>query len=162
MKKQSLILLLAFIFSYTTHAQDAYLAEDKTEPKEAITSEYTAVESAILDYVNALYEVDSTKMMRSVSLSLRKIGYWKNPDTGEYHDNLNMTYEQLVSLSARWNKDGTSANEESVKEIDIYDINDRTATAKLTAVWGIDYMHLAKIDDKWLIMNVIWQSHPEE
>ncbi|MBT8219936.1 MAG: hypothetical protein HKO89_05430 [Saprospiraceae bacterium] len=162
MTKQSLLILFLSLSCHLTQAQDAFFSESKAESNIEITSEYTAVESAILDYVEALYLVDSTRMERSVSPNLRKIGYWKDPKTGEYRDNLNMTYEQLVSLSARWNTDGKSADEDSVKEIDIYDINDRTASAKLTAVWGIDYMHLAKIDGKWLIMNVIWQSHPEE
>jgi hypothetical protein len=45
--------------------------------------------------------------------------------------------------------------------IPIYEILDITATAKLTAVWGIDYMHLVKIEDKWYILNVLWQSTPK-
>jgi len=36
------------------------------------------------------------------------------------------------------------------------------ATVKLVAVWGIDYMHLAKFDGKWMIVNIIWQSHPKK
>jgi len=36
----------------------------------------------------------------------------------------------------------------------------KTATAKLTAFWGIDYFQLEKIEDKWMIRHIIWQSHP--
>jgi hypothetical protein len=39
------------------------------------------------------------------------------------------------------------------------------ATTILTqgvASWGIDYMHLAKYNDRWLIVNVIYQGHPGE
>ncbi len=39
---------------------------------------------------------------------------------------------------------------------------DQTASVKLIAEWGIDYMHLAKYDGRWKIVNVLWQSHPEE
>ena len=43
-----------------------------------------------------------------------------------------------------------------------YDVMDMTATVKLSASWGIDYMHLAKIDGKWMIKNVLWQSYPPQ
>lgn len=46
------------------------------------------------------------------------------------------------------------------KEIAILDVADQTASAKLTAWWGIDYLHLAKYDGKWMITQVLWQSPP--
>ncbi len=39
---------------------------------------------------------------------------------------------------------------------------DQTASVKLIAEWGIDYMHLAKYEGQWKIVNVLWQSHPPE
>ena len=123
--------------------------------------EYSNVEAAILDYVEGVYGVDSTRIERSVHPELRKRGYWYSEEEQKYYDNLNMTYEQLVTLAATWNAKGDQADENSPKQIEIYDINDRTASAKLTAVWGIDYFHLAKLDGKWYIMNVLWQSIQE-
>ena len=37
---------------------------------------------------------------------------------------------------------------------------DKTATAKLSAVWGVDYLNLAKLDDGWRICQVLWQEPP--
>ena len=34
----------------------------------------------------------------------------------------------------------------------------QTASAKLTAAWGVDYFHLAKYGGKWKIVHVLWQS----
>lgn len=48
------------------------------------------------------------------------------------------------------------------KEVIIFDMTGQIATAKLIAWWGIDYMHLAKYDGKWKIVNVLWQTHPQE
>jgi hypothetical protein len=31
----------------------------------------------------------------------------------------------------------------------------------VTALWGIDYMHLAKYDGKWKIVNILWQEPPQ-
>ena len=42
----------------------------------------------------------------------------------------------------------------------VFDVLDKTASAKLTAEWGVDYFHLAKVGGKWQIMYVLWQSPP--
>lgn len=149
-----LVSLFALVFIQNGLAQDKVAIENHPD--------YAGVKSAILDYVNGLYEADSTKIERSVHPDLHKRGYWFNDREKAYRDNLDMTYDQLVSLAARWNKSGESANADSPKVIEIYDINDRTASGKLIAEWGMDYFHLAKFDDKWMIMNVLWQSLPEE
>ncbi|WP_281543201.1 nuclear transport factor 2 family protein [Maribacter aestuarii] len=120
-----------------------------------------SVQSAIEDYVNALYEVDPSKIERSVDTTLRKIGYWYDDKSSAYRDNLPMTYQQLYDLAGSWNKDGNRITPDSPKEILIYEVNDKTATAKLTAEWGIDLFHLAKVDGQWKIMNIIWQSSPK-
>jgi hypothetical protein len=124
--------------------------------------DYADVKAAIGDYVGGLYEVDSSRIERSVHPELRKRGYWYNGQEQAYRDNLDMSFEQLRHLAATWNASGENANEGTIKEIEIYDINDRTASAKLTAAWGIDYFHLAKLDGKWMIMNVLWQSIPDQ
>ena len=116
------------------------------------------VTAAISDYVEGLYLVDSSRIEKSVDSTLRKIGYWYNPDEKAYRDNLPMTYTQLLNLAASWNKFGNRTSETSPKEIEIYDVNTKTASAKLTAEWGVDYFHLSKVNDQWRIVNVIWQS----
>jgi hypothetical protein len=125
------------------------------------SDDYKGVHAAIFDYVEGLYLADSTRIIRSVHPELRKRGYWYNADKAAYADNLDMTYKELKDLAANWNKNGNRASDQSPKIVEIYDINDRTASAKLTAEWGIDYFHLAKLDGKWYIMNVLWQSIKE-
>jgi hypothetical protein len=44
--------------------------------------------------------------------------------------------------------------------VEIYDVQDQTASAKLTAWWGTDYLLLARIDGRWMIRQVLWQSPP--
>lgn len=61
-----------------------------------------------------------------------------------------------------WNKDGEMDSEMARKEVTVFDILDKTATAKLGAEWGIEYFHPAKLDGKCVIMNVIWQTYPPE
>jgi hypothetical protein len=116
----------------------------------------TAVERAVKDYVEGIYQVKPELVERGVHADLAKIGFWREPESGRYKGPLEMTKEQLVELSTGWNKEGR----ELTYEIELLDVADKTAAAKLTADWGIDYMHLMKTDDKWEIIHVLWQSHP--
>lgn len=161
--KTLLVIMCSSLFLVScNHKEELHTENNKKQEKKFNHEEYDAVKSAILDYVDGLYEVDTTRIIRSVDTSLRKVGYWYHPKEKKYRDNLPMSYKQLINLTARWNKDGKSVNENSPKEIVIYDINSKTASAKLTAEWGIDYFHLGKYNNQWKIMNVIWQSMPTE
>jgi len=124
--------------------------------------DYDGVRAAISDYVEGLYKADSTRIIRSVHPDLRKRGFWYNSSRSEWNDNVDMTYDQLVNLAARWNRSGDRIDENTPKSIEIYDINERTASGKLIAAWGMDYFQLAKIDGKWMIMHVLWQSLSDE
>jgi hypothetical protein len=116
------------------------------------------VKLAVLDYVEGIYEVDASRIERSVHPELAKRGFFiKKGETG-YSGSV-MTYQQLVELAKTYNKGGR-VPKNAPKEVVIYDVSDQTATVKLTAIWGIDYMHLAKYEGKWKIINVLWQTPP--
>ncbi len=156
------ILLCSLTLTFTSCESAQKQDESKTVENSWDQEDRKAVTAAITDYVEGLYLVDSTRIERSVDTTLRKLGYWYNNKEKKYLDNLPMTYNKLVRLAARWNSDGDQVNEDSPKKIEIYDINSKTASAKLTAAWGIDYFHLGKVDGQWKIFNVMWQSMPKE
>lgn len=123
--------------------------------------DHEAVRQAVLDYVEGIYEVQPERIERSVSRELTKVGYWREKAGATYEES-RMSFEQLVGVAKNWNKKGRVDPKTALKEVTIYEIVDQTATVKLRAHWGIDYMHLAKKEGKWLIMNVLWQSHPPQ
>jgi hypothetical protein len=55
---------------------------------------------------------------------------------------------------------GSYAPASARRDIQILDVLDQTAAAKLTASWGIDYLLLAKYDGRWMITHVLWQTPP--
>ena len=116
-----------------------------------------AVHAAVLDYVEGIYEVTPERIERSVHPQLAKVGW--SFRKGAWTDPIPMSFERLVKLAGNYNKDGR-VGADAPKEVEILDILDKTASVKLTAQWGIDYMHLVKLDGKWWIRNVLWQSHP--
>lgn len=120
-----------------------------------------AIHAAVLDYVEAIYNVQPERITRSVHPDLTKYGYWMGKDDTEYSGHP-MTFDQLVNLASKWNVDDRRKVGDAPKEIVIFDVMDKTAVAKLSAQWGVDHMQLAKVDGKWMIMNILWQSYPRE
>jgi Putative lumazine-binding len=118
-----------------------------------------AVRQAVLDYVEGIYNVEPARIERSVSPNLAKLGFYRPPAETAYRPGRSMAFQQLVEIAKTYNKEG-KLRKDAPKDVEIYDVMDQTATVKLTAEWGIDYMHLAKVDGKWMIVNVLWQSHP--
>lgn len=118
------------------------------------------IKEAILDYAEGVYTVDTLRIYESVHPQMVKRGTWYDSQRASYLPLQEMSFEQLVDLTSRWNRDGKQANSESIRKVEIFDIQDKTASAKLTAVWGTDYFHLVKLEEKWYIINVLWQSPP--
>jgi competence protein ComGC len=126
--------------------------------KAQTTDEREAVRQAVLDYVEGIYEVNPARVERSVHPDLAKRGFFKKKGESAYSEE-KMSFKELLDIAATWNKSGRLPKD-ALKEILVFDVADQTASAKLTAVWGIDYLHLAKYEGKWKIVNVIWQSAP--
>ena len=119
-------------------------------------SEREAVRQAAENYVIGVYESRPELIEKSVHPQLTKYGFMRQQD-GTYKQG-QMTYTQLLDVARNWNKD--KKRDTSIKEIQVLDVLDQTATAKIRAQWGIDYMQLAKFDGTWKIINIVWQTHP--
>ena len=121
--------------------------------------EREAVRTAALDYVEGIYNVQPERIERSVHTTLVKRGFYKKDAATPYVE-MPMSYEQLVNLARNWNKEGK--RDTSVKKVDVLDVLDQTAVAKVTASWGVDYMLLGKYDGAWKVSQILWQSHPAD
>ncbi|WP_428655031.1 nuclear transport factor 2 family protein [Runella sp.] len=118
------------------------------------------VTSAVGDYVDAFYYGDTARIHRSISPNVVKYGYFK-PKNKTAYEGEPMSFREMVDYAARVHKKGLSPNVDKFpKKIEVFDVQDQTAAAKLTAWWGTDYILLAKIDNKWMITQVLWQSPP--
>lgn len=123
----------------------------------ARAADRAAVERAVLDYVEGFYEGDTTKLARSVSPTVYKYGYYK--EAGVYKGE-QMPFENFLrfarGVQAGRNKPPAGAS----KDIVLFDVQDQTASAKLTAWWGTDYLLLGKQNGTWMITHVTWQTPP--
>lgn len=119
-----------------------------------------AVKQAAMDYIEAVYNVNPAQIERSVHPELVKRGFYAKPGEAAYSPNA-MTFTQLVNLAKTYNAK-SHIPKDAPKEVIVFDVSDMTASVKVTAVWGIDYIHLAKYDGNWKIINIIWQSLPKK
>ena len=122
-------------------------------------AEKDAVAAAAMDYIIALYEAKPELIARSVHTDLSKRGYFRKKGETTF-TSAPMSYQQLYELAGTWNKDGKRPVATAPKGVIVYEVLDQTASAKVTALWGVDYMHLAKYDGKWKIVNILWQEPP--
>jgi len=118
-----------------------------------------AVRRAVLDYVEGFYEGDSTKHVRSVMPEVFKFGYWIPRDSTRYQGE-RMTWPEFHAYDNRVKANKRFAPASAPKEVVIFDVLDQTASAKLTASWGVDYLLLAKRDGRWMVSHVLWQTKP--
>jgi hypothetical protein len=121
----------------------------------------TGVRRAVLDYVEGFYEGDSTKHIRSIRPEVFKYGFWIPRDSTKYTGQ-QMTWPEFHAYTKRVRDNKRFAPATAVKDIVIYEVLDQTASAKLTAYWGVDYVLLAKYDGKWMISHVLWQTPPRK
>ncbi len=127
----------------------------------SLAQEREQIISVVNDYVEGFYFGDTTKIIRSINPDLSKRGYSSNNETGEYKTHI-MSYERAIGFAREVLEEPKyAAPEGAVRKIEVLDAQDKIASVKLTAYWGIDYLLLAKYGDKWMVSKVLWQSMPD-
>lgn len=118
------------------------------------------VSNAVKGYVNAFYYGDTAMIHQNISRDVVKYGYYI-PKGKTVYEGEPMSFQEMINYAAAVKKRGVSPNVEKFpKKIEVLDMQDQTASAKLTAWWGTDYLLLAKIEGHWMITHVLWQSTP--
>ncbi|HEY9518922.1 MAG TPA: nuclear transport factor 2 family protein [Gemmatimonadales bacterium] len=118
-----------------------------------------AVRAAVLDYVEGFYEGDTIRLVRSVWPEVRKYGYWRAKPDAPYAGEA-MPFADFMSYAKRIKSGASKTPAGAPKDITVFDVQDQTASAKLTAWWGTDYLLLAREKGRWMIIQVLWQSPP--
>lgn len=119
--------------------------------------EADGVRRAVLDYIEGFYEGDTAKLARSLSPDLFKYGFWRARDSSTYAGE-KMTYAEAVAYATRFRAEKRTTPADAPREVTFLDVQDQTASAKVRAWWGTDYLLLAKYDGRWRILQVLWQG----
>ena len=74
---------------------------DGASSSDGATSDEAAVERAVLDYVEGIYEVKPELIKRGVHPDLQKFGFWRPDGEDDFKSGSAMTFDQLVKLASR-------------------------------------------------------------
>jgi hypothetical protein len=119
-----------------------------------------AIRAAALDYVEGWYDGNASRMAKAVHPELVKRIVVSDTTTRRSVVQ-NMGASSLVN-GTRHGYGRSIAKERQQKDVAILDIYGNAATVKSTMADWIDYMHLAKVDGRWVILNVLWERKPGE
>jgi hypothetical protein len=144
------ILLAVTVLGYfsETRAQTAISAADAA-----------AIKQTALDYIEGWYEGNAERMERAVHPELAKrIVRTTQPNGASRLDQMGaMTLVQGTRKGY-----GTKIpKDKQQKDVTILDVFENAASVKVVASGWVDYMHMAKFDGRWVIINVLWELKPE-
>ena len=124
----------------------------------------TAADSAgirqtALDYIDGWYTGDGARMERALHPELAKRIVRTN-DQGRSQLGQQSAMTLVIGTRAGGGKDTPVAQRK--EDVTILDIYQNAASAKVYAAGWVDYLHLAKWNGLWVIVNVLWELHPQK
>lgn len=117
------------------------------------------IRQAALDYIDGYYEGNGERMERAVHPELAKRIVRTN-EQGRYMLQQMSAMTLVMGTRAGGGKDIPVA--ERRDDVTIFDIYQNAASAKIYASGWVDYLHLAKWNGRWVIVNVLWELHPRK
>jgi hypothetical protein len=112
-----------------------------------------AIQQTALDYIEGWYEGNVERMERSLHPDLvKRVIRMNRVDT--------LSAEEMVNYTRQGGgKAFTGQKKNTVIILDVY--ND-IATVKAESAEYIDYLHIGKVNGRWVIINVLWTSNRPE
>lgn len=117
------------------------------------------IRQAALDYIDGYYTGDGARMERAVHPELAKRIVRTN-EQGRSQLGQMSAMTLVMGTRAGGGKDTPVA--ERREDVTILDIYQNAASAKVYASGWVDYLHLAKWNGRWVIVNVLWELHPQK
>lgn len=118
-----------------------------------------AITQTALDYIEGWYEGNAERMERALHPELAKRMVSTDPASGASRLN-HMTAEQLIA-GTRAGYGTQTPEAERRRDVTILDIYENVACVKVVAKDWVDYLHVVKFDNRWVIINVLWELTPE-
>ena len=150
MKMKRIVLVLCLML---TASFGVASAQTPVSPADA-----AAIKQTALDYIEGWYEGNAERMERALSPELAKRIVRTNPQNG---------LSRLDQMSAMTLVQGTRAGggtktpkERQQKDVTILDVFQNAASVKVIASDWVDYLHMARFNGRWVIVNVLWELKP--
>lgn len=127
-----------------------------TRTKAQTAADSSAIVGTALDYIEGWYEGNADRMERALHPDLAK-RIVNQMDSGSTLGD--MTAEMLVGAVRRGG--GRNTPEDRVqKDVTVLDVYEGMASVKIVAGDWVDYLHVARWNHEWKIINVLWAMKP--
>jgi hypothetical protein len=117
-----------------------------------------AIRATALDYIEGWYTGDAERMARAVhpDLAKRIVGRARGTGQSVVED---MSAAALIDATRQGGGKRTP-RELRRTDVRILNIFGSAASVRVDATDWVDYLHLAKVDGRWRILNVLWELRP--
>lgn len=125
----------------------------------ASAADQAAIKQPALDYIEGWYEGDAERMERALHPDLAKRIVRTDP---EGRSALGQMSALTLIQNVRRGGGKSTPKERQQKDITILDVFENVACVKVVASDWIDYLHVAKFNGRWVIVNVLWEMKPKK
>ena len=123
-------------------------------------ADQAAIKQTALDYLEGWYEGNAERMERALHPDLAKRIVRTDPKSGRSRLEQMSAMGLVQGVRAGYGKN--TPKEKQQKDITILDVYENAASVKVIASDWIDYLHIAKFNGRWVIVNVLWELKPEK
>ena len=119
-----------------------------------------AIRQTALDYIEGWYEGNAERMERALHPELAKRIVRTDPKNNR--SNLSQMSAMTLVQYTRSGGGKQIPKEKQLKDVTILDVYENAASVKVVASDWIDFLHMAKWNGHWVIVNVLWEMKPEK
>ncbi|HEY0319519.1 MAG TPA: nuclear transport factor 2 family protein [Pyrinomonadaceae bacterium] len=119
-----------------------------------------AIKQSALDYIEGWYEGNAERMEHALHPDLAKRIVRTDPKSGRSRLEQMSAMGLVQGVRAGYGK--TTPKEKQQKDVTILDVYENAASVKVVAADWIDYLHMAKYNGRWVIVNVLWELKPKD
>lgn len=116
-----------------------------------------AIKQTALDYMEGWYEGNAERMEKALHPELAKRIVRSNP---EGRSRLDQMGAMALVQGTRRGGGKETPKEKQQKDVIILDVFENAASVKAVMADWIDYLHIAKFNGRWVIVNVLWELKP--
>lgn len=133
-------------------------AEAHAQSSTVSGTDAAAIKQTALDYIEGWYEGNAERMERSLHPELAKRIVHTDSKTGT--SRLDQMSAMTLVQRTRSAVGTKTPKERQQKDVAILDVFENAASVKVTAADWIDYLHMARFNGRWVIVNVLWELKP--
>jgi hypothetical protein len=134
------------------------MAQQEVAETTVSKEELEAIRQTALDYTEGWYEGSAERIERALHFHLAKRSVVH--DAAQGMDVLRPMSGLELAVGAREGGGREIPTERQQKDVTVLDVFENVASVKVVASDWIDYVHMAKMNGRWVIVNVLWAWKP--